>query len=175
MTREDYCIAATEALQLLPYFGQEEIDKIPEKFMDFLNSYHDDRYIRYFDINKPFAEIDMSRSTKVLFGLIYRNYWCDEEGRQSYDAILKENEERYQKALSEKYSSDVFGKKNTTVETSNDNPEAVVTQDTTQESVAEDAEDIFSPNGEIDRELARVSFFTKIKNKILSFFKKENQ
>ncbi len=109
MTRQDYSIAATEVLQLLPYFEQSEVGKIPEKFMSFLNSYQDEKYIRYFDTNKPLKELDMSRSTKILLGLIYRNYWCSDEMRNEYDQMLEENEEKYQKALKEKYSNDVFG------------------------------------------------------------------
>ncbi len=41
-----------------------------------------------------------------LLACIYRQFWCNEEERKFFDKVVNENEIKYQKELSEKYSID---------------------------------------------------------------------
>ena len=44
--------------------------------------------------------------TKSLITMIYLNYLCDETQKKNTQLILKNNEEKYQKELREKYNPD---------------------------------------------------------------------
>ena len=48
----------------------------------------------------------LKEKTKSLIGMIYLNYLCNNEEKAKVKLILKNNEERYQKELREKYNPD---------------------------------------------------------------------
>lgn len=119
---EEYKIAATEALSILEYLPQIEVDKIPNKFKEFLKANSLSTYKPNFDYSLGLDKIELKDKTKFLLAMIYRNYICSEEERLEYDKILCQNEENYQKYLREEYNPDDIFKKqeNVTMELSED-------------------------------------------------------
>lgn len=123
---EEYKIATTEVLSILEYLPQSEVDKIPNKFKEFLKENSLSTYKPRFDYSLGLDKIELKHKTKLLLAMIYRNYICSEEERLEYDKILYQNEETYQKYLREKYNpDDIFEKannqKSTTVELAENN------------------------------------------------------
>lgn len=123
---EEYKIATTEVLSILEYLPQSEVDKIPNKFKEFLKENSLSTYKPRFDYSLGLDKIELKHKTKLLLAMIYRNYICSEEERLEYDKILYQNEETYQKYLREKYNpDDIFKKadnqKSTTVELAENN------------------------------------------------------
>lgn len=108
---EEYKIAATEVLSILEYLPQSEVDKIPNKFKEFLKENSLSSYKPIFDYSLGLDKIELKHKTKLLLTMIYRNYICSEEERLEYDKILYQNEEAYQKYLREKYNPDDIFKK----------------------------------------------------------------
>lgn len=108
---EEYKIAATEVLSILEYLPQSAVDKIPNKFKEFLkeNSIYD--YNPDFDYSLGLDKIELKHKTKLLLAMIYKNYICSEEEQLEYDKILYQNEENYQKYIKEKYNPDNIFKK----------------------------------------------------------------
>lgn len=108
---EEYKIAATEVLSILGYLPQSEVDKIPNKFKEFLKENSISDYNPSFDYSFGLDKIELKHKTKLLLAMIYKNYLCSEEERLEYDKILCQNEETYQKYLREKYNPDNLLKK----------------------------------------------------------------
>lgn len=108
---EEYKIATTEVLSILEYLPQNEVDKIPNKFKEFLKENSLSAYKPSFDYFQGLDKIELKYKTKLLLAMIYRNYICSEEERLEYDKILYQNEEYYQRRLREKYNPDDIFKK----------------------------------------------------------------
>lgn len=110
-----YAEAATEVLEILNYTQKEDVEKIPKKFLKFLERNSSKTYKPDFDVAKPIKELNLKPKTQALLGLIYLRYWADEEGKEKFNQKLNENEKEYQKELQEKYSVDNLFKNRTTV------------------------------------------------------------
>lgn len=109
--------AISEVLHYLKGISQTDIDKLPNKLMNFLEENASKDYICDFDYTKPLSELDLLDETKGLLGLICLNYWCEtEEEKADFTRKLNENENQYQKELREKYNPDDIFKKDTLVE-----------------------------------------------------------
>lgn len=106
MKNETYAEAVTEILAILEHTEQEDVDKIPQKFMNFLTENSSKTYNPTFDWSKPINELNLKPKTEALLGLIYLRYWADEEGKQKFNKKIKKNELIYQKELREKYNPD---------------------------------------------------------------------
>ena len=112
----EYSVAATEVLDILEHTKREEVEKISKKFINFLKEKSDKEYKPNLDHKKSIKEMELKPKTKAILGMIYLNYWADEDGKKRFKAKLKENEESYQQELREKYNVEkVFNKRKTEV------------------------------------------------------------
>ncbi len=125
MVNERYGIAITETLHYLKGINQEDINKIPNKFMIFLKENALNNYSCNFDYNKPLKELNLTNEAKGLIAMICLNYWCEtEEQKMKFRNHLSKNEQHYQEELRKKYNiDDIFKKKeiSNNVETSSEN------------------------------------------------------
>ena len=48
----------------------------------------------------------LKEKTKDILSIIYMMYWCSSEEKTNYSKLLKQNDEKNQKELSEKYNLD---------------------------------------------------------------------
>lgn len=113
MVNERYSIAISETLHYLKGIKQEDINKIPNKFMLFLKENASNNYSCNFDYNKPLKELNLTDEAKGLIAMICLNYWCEtEEKKIKFINILNVNEQAYQEKLKRKYNiDDIFKKK----------------------------------------------------------------
>lgn len=116
MTME-YRQSLTELNTIIHYMDIEYLKKLPQKFIEFINSNMDKDYIPNIDKNTPINEQNLKNDTKVLLSLLYRNYWCDREKKITLiqeDLVAKNN---YEKKLREKYNPDnIFKNKSNVAE-----------------------------------------------------------
>ena len=114
MINEKYGIAIAETLHYLKGISQEDINKIPSKFMIFLKENALKNYPCNFDYTKPLKELKLTNETKGLISMICLNYWCEtEEQKIKFRNHLNVNEQAYQEALKIKYNVDnIFKEKN---------------------------------------------------------------
>lgn len=97
--------AMAEVIYYLKGIKQEDIDKIPKKFMQYLNENASKEYKCNFDYNKPLKELNLLEETRGIIGMICYNYWCDTENqKEEYLKKLSRNEQKYQQILYEKYN-----------------------------------------------------------------------
>ena len=142
----EYSIAVAEVLDILEHTRREDVEKISKKFIDFLRKQSDKNYVSKLDHTKSIKEMNLKPKTKAILGMIYLNYWADEEGKKKFKVRLKENEEIYQKELSEKYNvENMFNKRKTEIKdknTSIDLP-AVIKKETFWQKVLNKIKSIF--------------------------------
>ena len=114
----------TETLDILNHMDKSYTDKIPKKFKDFLEKNKLDSYIPHLDHSKKIKEMNLKEKTKDILATIYMNYWCNSEQKEDYIRRLKQNEERFQENLREKYNpNDIF--KDKKIETDKDTTNTV--------------------------------------------------
>jgi len=137
-----YCEAAVEVLDILDYTEEDDVKKIPKKFIDFLIKCSAKDYVSTVDNRKDIEEMNLRNETKEFLGIIYRNWWAtEEEKKEIYEAIAT-TKRKEQERLKELYSYDKLFKK-TNIKESNSKDIVAVKQEK--------------------------SFFKKIINKIKSF------
>lgn len=135
--------------EILKYVDDNLKNKIPEKFINYIESNKSKDYNWEIDTNLPLEEQDLLQPTKEILTVIYRNYICNNSEREELDKVLNENEINYQNELREKYNPDnIFKKRNKNIE-----PEQVENETT---SIV----------------VYKESFFKKILSKIKLFFHK---
>lgn len=99
--------AMAEVIYYLKGIRQEDVDKIPKKFIQFLNENASKEYICNFDYNRPLKELNILDETRGIIGMICYNYWCvTEQQKELYLKKLSQNEQQYQEILHEKYNLD---------------------------------------------------------------------
>ena len=109
-----YSEAASEVLSILQHTDEEAVKKIPKKFIRFLEENSSRTYKPEFDTSKSIKDLKLKPKTEALLGIIYLKYWANEVERKEFYMRAKENEEKYQKNLREKYSTDMLFKKRRT-------------------------------------------------------------
>lgn len=106
MDRE-YSYAVAELLDLLRNTEDELINKVPTNLIDIWEKQVPEDYkSKDMLTEEDWENIELAQKTKALIGMVYRNYWCNAEERKMYDEILRENEEKRQAELKEKYKEE---------------------------------------------------------------------
>lgn len=151
MVSERYGIAFAETLHYLKGINESDINKIPKKFMQFLQDHSAKNYEVNFDYSKPLNDLELKDETYGIISVICLNWWCEtDEEKELLKKHLIENEQKKQMELLEKYNpDDLFRKKENCIKP--------VEEQATQEVCLIEYKE---------------SVFKKIWNKILSIFKK---
>lgn len=117
-TKEETIQTYTEIGCLLKYFPNSFIEKLPNKLLEIISSKADRKYLIDVDTNKSINEQNISNKTKMILAVLTYNYWSNEKQKDIIRKKLYDNEEIYQRKLTEKYNPDnLFKNKETKVET----------------------------------------------------------
>lgn len=110
---EKYKIAISETLYYLNGICQDDINKIPNSFMNFLKNNTSQNYKCKFDYTKPLNELNLKTETKGLIAMICLNYWCETEKQKNiFKEHLNNNEKIYLEKINKKYNiNNLFDKK----------------------------------------------------------------
>ena len=106
MVSVEYSEAAVEVLDVLRHTRESDVEKIPKKFIKFLEENSSKTYEPNLDHSKSIKEMGLKQKTQDILGVIYLKYWADEQGKIEFEAKIKENEKKYQQELKEKYNTD---------------------------------------------------------------------
>ena len=77
MVEKRFAEAFSEVLWYLKGINKQDYNKIPTKFIQYLNENSDKTYKNEFDYTKPLKELKLRQETIALIDMIYLNYWCD--------------------------------------------------------------------------------------------------
>ena len=107
MVNEKYSIAMCETLRYLKGINQDDLNKIPSKFIKFLNDSSSKNYECDFDYTKPLKELNISEEARGIIAMICLNYWCiTDEQKEKFKSHLTKNELKFQKEMRRKYNPD---------------------------------------------------------------------
>lgn len=108
-------VIMSEVLDVLNKFDEEDIKKIPKKFIEYLKENSDKNYINHIDYTKPIKELNLHDETMYILDMICLNYWCENElQKKEFLYQLNKNEQKYQEELREKYNPDNLFKNKST-------------------------------------------------------------
>ena len=108
LKEENYAKAYKEVFEILKYVSKEDLEKIPNTFMQMLQKKMDKNYDFTLNSNKEFEEQEMLRETKAILAYIYVNYWCDEKEKKIIKNKFKNDLLKEEIAKQERFSNDVF-------------------------------------------------------------------
>ena len=151
MKEAQYSEAATQVLDILNYTKQEDVKKIPQSFINFLNNISNKQYIPKFNHEYPISALNLTDETKELLGFIYITWWCDESERKKYKNIIQSNNIK-PKEITNYDANDIFKKK---IE-----KKPNITNDASETSIIA---------------YKKENLFKRIFNKLLSFFANKNE
>lgn len=136
----------SEVIEVLNNSEKEIQEKIPQKFINFLNENKDENYIPSINFSDEHWENSVEDDTRAILALIYRDYIIPEDEREIL--INEENREKRKREeeLREKYNPDNIFKKN-----------------------VEQKDDITVNNTQLI-EVKETSWFKRLYKKILSIF-----
>ena len=112
IVNSEYRNAAKEVLEIIKNIDKKELNKIPNKFISFLENVASRDYEPNFEKNKELKELDLMDKTKDILTMIYRNYLCDDSEKRIYDEILRKNELEYRKNIQNICNSNNIFEKN---------------------------------------------------------------
>ena len=125
MKEVEYSEAATQVLDILNYTRQEDVKKIPQSFIKFLNNISNKQDTPKFNHEYTISALNLTKRTKELLGFMYITWWCNESERKKYKSIIHSNSIKTEK-ITEYNANDILNKKiekkpnitNNTLETS---------------------------------------------------------
>lgn len=124
-----YANAYSEVLEILKYISKEDYNKIPKDKINLFENNCNKDYKFTYDTNKTLDEQNISKKTKTIIAILFRDYWATDvqrekiKAKENYDRNLKKQE------IENKYNTDNLFKRNNNFETeniSNDNNKIIV-------------------------------------------------
>ena len=117
MVTKELSEAAVELNSIFDNMDDTLLKKIPKKFRNWFKEIVSKEYKFEYDKNKKLNEQQISKETRGLLALIYKNYICDKEEKEAYikkcNTILKQIDDEKR----EKYSPEKIFEKNKKDET----------------------------------------------------------
>lgn len=100
-TKEIY----SEVYQVLNLLGNEYIDKLPNSLLKMLKEKRDINYNPQYIEDIPLNKQNIKKETLAIIALLHLNYWCENEKEKlELKQVLKNNEDRYQQEIRNKYN-----------------------------------------------------------------------
>lgn len=97
--------AYSEVYEILKLVDKEYFDKIPKKFVKFLEREKDNNYIPNINENISLEEQKLLNDTINILAMIKLDYWCSsEEEKSELLKLLNGNEKKYKEKINEKYN-----------------------------------------------------------------------
>lgn len=110
--------AFSEVKCILDFLPINYTEKLPKKLLNIIDSLYDEKFKININPNIELKNQNFTEDTKNIIAVLKYNYWCkDDEEKENLARMFKENEDKYQEELREKYNPDnIFKKKVTIVE-----------------------------------------------------------
>lgn len=105
MVKENYAYAYKEVIELLKYFSLEDVQKIPEDLIKVFLANMDTEYVYNVDEEKSFEEQIMLEETKIIFAIIFRDYWATDYQRARILAKEENDKKRLEEENARKYNT----------------------------------------------------------------------
>ena len=109
MVTKELSEAAVEFNSILEYTSEDLKNKIPKKFLDFLQSIQSKTYKFEYDKTKKLDEQKLKPKTRGLIALVYQDYICNEAEKEEYIKKSQKLIKQIEESKREKYNpNDIF-------------------------------------------------------------------
>jgi len=152
MVSTEYANAYTEILEIIKFIPDSDYEKIPPEYIQVFQKHSNSKYFFKYDPKKTLDEQSVSKITKEIIALLYRDFWANNERKNK---ILKYQENRklqIEKTKNEKY-----------------NPDNIFKQPTTQNQTTEKIQE---NKNEVSLVYYKENLFTRFVNFIRNIFKR---
>lgn len=108
----NYANAYSEVLEILKYIPVEDYKKIPKNKIELFEINANSDYTFIYNPDKTLEEQNVSKLTKGIIAILFRDYWATEKQREKI--IAKQNYDRmkFEEQKKEKYNTDIFKNRN---------------------------------------------------------------
>ena len=104
----------SELYQLLNLLGDEYINKLPHSLFNMVKEKRNINYNPEYTDNIPLSKQNIKKETLSIIALLHLNYWCENEKEKfEIKQLLKNNQDRYEEEIRDKYNPDNIFKKHT--------------------------------------------------------------
>lgn len=152
MVSTEYANAYAEVLEIIKFIPDSDYEKIPPKYIKVFQKYSNNKYFFKYNPQKTLDEQNVSKITKEIIALLYRDCWANNERKNK---ILKYQENKrlqIEKTKHEKYNPNEIFKQQ-------------ITRDQTTETIQEN-------KNEVSLVEYKENFFTRFVNFIKNIFKR---
>ena len=116
----------SEVYKVIDLLGREYKEKLPSKLLKFIDDNRDKECIIIIDPDESMLEQDISEEARDFLAYLDLEYWCDEEEKKKLIKQYKDNEEKLQNQLKEKYDVEqIFEKRRNAIEENNERKDLV--------------------------------------------------
>ena len=88
----EYAIAYAEILEILKYIPKSDYNKIPKEKLNLFDIKKDKNYKFNYNPNKTLEENNVSKRTKAIIIILFRDYWSKDTQREKM--VEKQNNDR---------------------------------------------------------------------------------
>ena len=106
MVTKELSEAAVEFKCILENSSKDIVEKIPIKFLDFINKIASKTYKFNYDKSKSLNEQNLKPETRGLIALVYQDYICNDEERKEYIQKSQLYDKQMEELKREKYNTD---------------------------------------------------------------------
>ena len=106
--KDIYSKAYKEVLEILKYFPEKDVKKIPQKVIKTFETNADLDYKVNINEKTNFENIELLSETKALLVNLFRDYWATESQREKILVTQKYLEEELENEKKRKYNPDIF-------------------------------------------------------------------
>ena len=102
----EYANAYNEVLEILKYISKSDYNKISPNMLGLFKTNSNKEHNFSYDIDKTLEEQNVSKKTKTIIAILFRDYWATDEQREKILAKEKYDMQRHEEELREKYNPD---------------------------------------------------------------------
>lgn len=103
--------SCTEVIEILQHISEIDYKKIPQEIINTLNNNKDENYYFEYDVHKTLDEQNVSKQTKIIIALFFRDYWATQHQREVILEYEKNYRNRKEEEKKEKYNPNELFKK----------------------------------------------------------------
>ena len=119
--------AFSEVKCILDFLPKNYTEKLPKKLLNIINSVYDEKFKININPNIELKNQNFTEDTKNIIAVLKYNYWCkNDEEKENLARMFKENEDKYQEDLREKYNPDNIFKNRKNEDTESNNLPVVI-------------------------------------------------
>ena len=82
MISTEYANAYTEILEIIKYIPDSDYKKIPSKYIQVFQKNSNNNYCFKYTPQKSLDEQNVSKTTKGIIALLYRDFWANDETKK---------------------------------------------------------------------------------------------